>query len=139
MTHRKDWLLLNLPFISFQIRVFSLFRKWKAFSVWRTNVRSKKVQNCKKQLNENLFIVNPVGYQSKSIHFVNIHHHELIMDMLLRKAIFLNNFLNFPVSASRFTERARNVLPHQWDGAVQSRKGTHLRPRRIRRCSIRTT
>ncbi|XP_046331899.2 dynein axonemal heavy chain 6-like [Haliotis rufescens] len=42
-----------------QIPAFALFRKWKAFSVWRKNVRTKKIQGCKKQLNENLFIVNP--------------------------------------------------------------------------------
>ncbi|ESO94694.1 hypothetical protein LOTGIDRAFT_144909 [Lottia gigantea] len=41
-----------------KIPVFSLFRKWKAFSVWRKNVRTKKIQNCKKSLNSNLFIVN---------------------------------------------------------------------------------
>lgn len=27
--------------------------------MWRTNCRKKKVQQCKKALNENLFIVNP--------------------------------------------------------------------------------
>ncbi|XP_077994098.1 dynein axonemal heavy chain 6-like [Glandiceps talaboti] len=42
-----------------QIPSFHLFRKWKAFTVWRKNVRSKKIASCKKQLQENLFIVNP--------------------------------------------------------------------------------
>ncbi|XP_064645339.1 dynein axonemal heavy chain 6-like [Lineus longissimus] len=42
-----------------KIGAFRLFRKWKAFSVWRKNVLTKKVANCKKSLNENLFIVNP--------------------------------------------------------------------------------
>ncbi|XP_070535810.1 dynein axonemal heavy chain 6-like isoform X2 [Ptychodera flava] len=42
-----------------KIRTFHLFRKWKAFTVWRKNVLSKKIANCKKQLQENLFIVNP--------------------------------------------------------------------------------
>ncbi|XP_013408536.1 dynein heavy chain 6, axonemal [Lingula anatina] len=42
-----------------KISVFAKFRKWKAFSVWRKNVRTKKLSDCKKALNENLFIVNP--------------------------------------------------------------------------------
>ncbi|XP_064233926.1 dynein axonemal heavy chain 6 isoform X3 [Aotus nancymaae] len=42
-----------------KIPIFSLFRKWKAFSVWRKNVRSKKITGCQKSLQENLFIVNP--------------------------------------------------------------------------------
>ena len=46
---------------NFQIPTFALFRKWKAFSVWRRNVKTKKIHNCKKALNENLFIVNPVS------------------------------------------------------------------------------
>nr|XP_006813236.1 PREDICTED: dynein heavy chain 6, axonemal [Saccoglossus kowalevskii] len=44
-----------------QIRTFFLFRRWKAFNVWRKNVLSKKIANCKKKLQENLFIVNPVS------------------------------------------------------------------------------
>ena len=46
-------------FMPFQIPVFAQFRMWKAFTVWRKNVRCKKISNCKKGLNENLFIVNP--------------------------------------------------------------------------------
>ncbi|KAJ8313399.1 hypothetical protein KUTeg_009027 [Tegillarca granosa] len=42
-----------------KIRTFSLFRKWKAFNVWRKNVRTKRIQACTKALDENLFIVNP--------------------------------------------------------------------------------
>ncbi|CAO2605468.1 hypothetical protein LEMLEM_LOCUS12474, partial [Lemmus lemmus] len=42
-----------------KIPIFSLFRKWKAFSVWRKNVRSKKIAGCRKALQKNLFIVNP--------------------------------------------------------------------------------
>ncbi|XP_074253710.1 dynein axonemal heavy chain 6 isoform X1 [Saimiri boliviensis] len=42
-----------------KIPIFSLFRKWKAFSVWRKNVRSKKITGCRKSLEKNLFIVNP--------------------------------------------------------------------------------
>jgi hypothetical protein len=49
------------PYMLLQIGAFRLFRKWKAFSVWRKNVLTKKVANCKKALNENLFIVNPVS------------------------------------------------------------------------------
>ncbi|XP_050398729.1 dynein axonemal heavy chain 6 [Patella vulgata] len=41
-----------------KIPAFALFRKWKAFSVWRKNVRTKKIQGCKRSLNSNLFIVN---------------------------------------------------------------------------------
>ncbi|XP_055488365.1 LOW QUALITY PROTEIN: dynein axonemal heavy chain 6-like [Leucoraja erinacea] len=42
-----------------KIPVFALFRKWKAFTVWRKNVRSKKINNCRRALQENLFIINP--------------------------------------------------------------------------------
>ncbi|XP_022090689.1 dynein heavy chain 6, axonemal-like isoform X2 [Acanthaster planci] len=42
-----------------RIPTFALFRKWKAFTTWRKNVSSRKVASCKKQLQENLFIVNP--------------------------------------------------------------------------------
>ncbi|XP_012629713.3 dynein axonemal heavy chain 6 [Microcebus murinus] len=42
-----------------KIPIFSLFRKWKAFSVWKKNVRSKKITSCRKSLQKNLFIVNP--------------------------------------------------------------------------------
>uniref|UniRef100_G3T3T9 Dynein axonemal heavy chain 6 n=1 Tax=Loxodonta africana TaxID=9785 RepID=G3T3T9_LOXAF len=42
-----------------KIPIFSLFRKWKAFNVWRKNVRSKKITGCRKSLQKNLFIVNP--------------------------------------------------------------------------------
>ncbi|CAH1788943.1 unnamed protein product, partial [Owenia fusiformis] len=42
-----------------KIKAFRLFRKWKAFSVWRKNVVTNKAKKCKKALNENLFIVNP--------------------------------------------------------------------------------
>ncbi|KAL1282482.1 hypothetical protein QQF64_001285, partial [Cirrhinus molitorella] len=46
--HRK---LLRIP-------VFALFRKWKAFRVWCTNVRYKKTSKCRRSLQENLFILN---------------------------------------------------------------------------------
>ncbi|CAG5121592.1 unnamed protein product, partial [Candidula unifasciata] len=42
-----------------KIKTFAKFRVWKAFSVWRQNVRTAKTKDCKKALNENLFIVNP--------------------------------------------------------------------------------
>ncbi|XP_071942686.1 dynein axonemal heavy chain 6-like [Antedon mediterranea] len=42
-----------------KIPTFALFRKWKAFVTWKKNVRSRKIANCKKRLQENLFIVNP--------------------------------------------------------------------------------
>ncbi|XP_053317654.1 dynein axonemal heavy chain 6 [Spea bombifrons] len=41
-----------------QIPTFALFRKWKAFNVWRKNVRAKRISECRKALQENLFIVN---------------------------------------------------------------------------------
>ncbi|XP_074141707.1 dynein axonemal heavy chain 6 isoform X2 [Sminthopsis crassicaudata] len=41
-----------------KIPIFSRFRKWKAFTVWRKNVRSKKTSGCRKALQDNLFIVN---------------------------------------------------------------------------------
>ncbi|XP_044515237.1 dynein axonemal heavy chain 6 [Gracilinanus agilis] len=41
-----------------KVPIFSRFRKWKAFTVWRKNVRSKKINECRKSLLDNLFIVN---------------------------------------------------------------------------------
>jgi len=41
--------------------VFYAFRKWKAFKVWKDNVRAKKVQNAKRALEENLFFLCPVS------------------------------------------------------------------------------
>uniref|UniRef100_A0A5F8HIF6 Dynein axonemal heavy chain 6 n=1 Tax=Monodelphis domestica TaxID=13616 RepID=A0A5F8HIF6_MONDO len=41
-----------------RVPIFSRFRKWKAFTVWRKNVRSKKINECRKSLLDNLFIVN---------------------------------------------------------------------------------
>ncbi|CAK8691447.1 unnamed protein product [Clavelina lepadiformis] len=44
--------LVNIP-------TFNLFRKWKAFAVWRENVRHHKTAKCRKALEENLFLLNP--------------------------------------------------------------------------------
>ncbi|KAM9330540.1 dynein axonemal heavy chain 6 [Gastrophryne carolinensis] len=41
-----------------QVPTFALFRKWKAFTVWRKNVRAKRISESRKALQENLFIVN---------------------------------------------------------------------------------
>uniref|UniRef100_A0A8C5LU47 Dynein axonemal heavy chain 6 n=1 Tax=Leptobrachium leishanense TaxID=445787 RepID=A0A8C5LU47_9ANUR len=41
-----------------KIPTFAQFRKWKNFTVWRKNVRAKKIRECRKALQENLFIVN---------------------------------------------------------------------------------
>ncbi|XP_051560675.1 dynein axonemal heavy chain 6 [Myxocyprinus asiaticus] len=41
-----------------RIPVFALFRKWKAFRVWRANVRFKKISKCRRSLQEHLFILN---------------------------------------------------------------------------------
>ena len=47
--------------ILIKIKTFSKFRIWKAFAVWRKNVRNKKITNCKNDLKDNLFIVNDVS------------------------------------------------------------------------------
>ena len=47
--------------ILIKIKTFSNFRMWKAFAVWRKNVRSKKISKCKNDLKDNLFIVNDVS------------------------------------------------------------------------------
>ena len=63
-TFRRDVLFciicIELIVYCFQIKVFAQFRMWKAFYVWKKNVHGKKFTDNKKQLNENLFIVNPV-------------------------------------------------------------------------------
>ncbi|XP_051785909.1 dynein axonemal heavy chain 6 [Erpetoichthys calabaricus] len=41
-----------------KIPIFALFRKWKAFKVWRKNVLSKKINTSRTALQNNLFIVN---------------------------------------------------------------------------------
>nr|XP_055061459.1 dynein axonemal heavy chain 6 isoform X1 [Misgurnus anguillicaudatus] len=41
-----------------KIPVFTLFRKWKAFRVWRGNVRFKNIRKCRRFLQEHLFILN---------------------------------------------------------------------------------
>ncbi|KAG9342632.1 hypothetical protein JZ751_016069 [Albula glossodonta] len=41
-----------------RIPIFALFRKWKTFRVWRTNVRTKNMNKCKRLLKQNLFIAN---------------------------------------------------------------------------------
>ncbi|KAH0628435.1 hypothetical protein JD844_009590 [Phrynosoma platyrhinos] len=41
-----------------KITIFAIFRKWKSFNVWRKNVRSKKINMCRRALQKNLFIVN---------------------------------------------------------------------------------
>ncbi|XP_063314781.1 dynein axonemal heavy chain 6 [Pelobates fuscus] len=48
-----------------QIPTFALFRKWKSFTVWRKNVRAKKINECRRALQENLFIVN--GFLSPAL------------------------------------------------------------------------
>lgn len=50
-----------------RIPTFVRFRRWRAFSVWRTNVRSKKINLCKRALQEHLFIVNEVQYFVKEL------------------------------------------------------------------------
>lgn len=67
-----------------QIPLFALFRRWKAFTTWRKNVRSRKITNCKKQLQENLFIVNQV----KAIVLINDRHISYYSIVLLSVKIF---------------------------------------------------
>ena len=55
--------------ILIKIKTFSNFRMWKAFAVWRKNVRSKKISQCKTDLSENLFIVNDVSMQPELFNY----------------------------------------------------------------------
>lgn len=41
-----------------KIKTFSKFHLWKAFTVWRKNVRSRKINSYEKSLEENLFILH---------------------------------------------------------------------------------
>ncbi|XP_065911794.1 dynein axonemal heavy chain 6-like [Dysidea avara] len=41
-----------------KIKTFAKFHLWKAFTVWRKNVRSRKISACEKSLEENLFILH---------------------------------------------------------------------------------
>lgn len=59
-----------------QIGVFKLFRQWKQFSVWRKNVLNKKIDKCKKGLNENLFVLNNV--RSALTHTVQYSYSTLV-------------------------------------------------------------
>uniref|UniRef100_A0A8C0KKM0 Dynein axonemal heavy chain 6 n=1 Tax=Canis lupus dingo TaxID=286419 RepID=A0A8C0KKM0_CANLU len=52
--NKNDYYTIKLT----KIPIFALFRKWKAFNVWKKNVRSKKISGCRKSLQKNLFIVN---------------------------------------------------------------------------------
>ena len=52
--------------ILIKIKTFANFRIWKAFAVWRKNVRTKKIVQCRNDLKDNLFIVNDVSRILKS-------------------------------------------------------------------------
>ena len=56
-----------------KIPTFSKFRIWKAFAVWRKNVRTKKISKCKNLLKENLFIVNDVSFPVLSQYGVRVY------------------------------------------------------------------
>ena len=43
-----------------KIPAFKLFRKWRSFTVWRTNVTRHKTEIRRKSLQENLFLLNGV-------------------------------------------------------------------------------
>src|SRR6218665_3703753 len=45
----------------FQIPVFAEFRKWKAFSVWKHNVETKRFMTRRKALADGLFLTNAVS------------------------------------------------------------------------------
>ncbi|XP_028810647.1 dynein heavy chain 6, axonemal isoform X2 [Denticeps clupeoides] len=49
--YRYHCSLLRLP-------TFAQYRKWKAFWVWRSNIRSKKISQCRHSLKQELFIAN---------------------------------------------------------------------------------
>lgn len=70
--HRK---LLRIP-------VFFLFRKWKAFRVWRANVRNKKISKCIRSLQEHLFILNEV---CQSLLYVNLYRYGFNKSWYLKK------------------------------------------------------
>ena len=40
---------------------FKLFRLWKSFTLWRNSVRQIKTIRCRKYLQENLPVLNPVS------------------------------------------------------------------------------
>ena len=108
---------------NFQIPTFALFRKWKAFSVWRRNVKTKKIHNCKKALNENLFIVNPVSLiyfnrntvrspYSRERFFASFHKFDLsdtVSSLLFARTLFLLIFANLINSEFYFTTKYLNV------------------------------
>ncbi|XP_060619679.2 dynein axonemal heavy chain 6 isoform X2 [Anolis sagrei] len=41
-----------------RITIFTIFRKWKSFNVWRKNVRARRLKIYRRALQKNLFIVN---------------------------------------------------------------------------------
>lgn len=43
-----------------KLKVFALFRVWKAFALWRRALRQRKVQDAKHTLQKNLFLLSPV-------------------------------------------------------------------------------
>ncbi|CAG5929115.1 unnamed protein product [Menidia menidia] len=60
--------LTSIPF-------FTLFKKWKPFSVWRIKVRAKKVQLAREFLQNHLFMVRPV-YLSFFRETLELYHSE---------------------------------------------------------------
>jgi len=96
--HRK---LLHIP-------VFALFRKWRAFRVWRSNVRYKKINQCRRSLQEHLFILNEVF---QSFLYVNLYYRYGFVKNLLKKKIYqrerLSRFLL--ESITLFIKRQQNV------------------------------
>ncbi|EDV29711.1 uncharacterized protein TRIADDRAFT_18356 [Trichoplax adhaerens] len=51
-----------------KIKTFSSFRLWKAFAVWRMNVRKRKINNCRNKLGTNLFILNSIAESLRQFH-----------------------------------------------------------------------
>jgi dynein heavy chain len=48
-----------------EIPFFKKYRKWKAFYIWKKDIRRRKNQQCAKNLGENLFLLNK--YLRKSL------------------------------------------------------------------------
>ncbi|MGH0137779.1 UNVERIFIED_CONTAM: hypothetical protein FKN15_025198 [Acipenser sinensis] len=85
-----------------QIPAFSLFRKWKAFKVWRTNVRSKKINECRKALQDHLFIVNDTTVEQDN--------EETCIPMYLSELMLETQALSFLPSADDFKDCITEII-----------------------------
>ena len=61
ITALDDWVReYGLYFQLLTIPLFSQHRMWKSYTVWRKNVRSRKIAESKKELEQALFILHPI-------------------------------------------------------------------------------